>query len=163
MRLFIVRHATAEPRLLGRADAERALTSVGEREARHAGRALRRLGVEPTLLVTSPLRRSRDTASLMASELGVEPRLDPNLGPGFSTTRLGAVVGDLEADGIAILVGHEPDLSTLIAALTGARVRMAKGAIAEIDTTRADDGELRSLLRPAQVRRLGQRIPRPNE
>ncbi len=49
-----------------------------------------------------------------------------------------------------LLVGHEPDLSTVIAQLTGARVDLKKGGIAVL---RIEGGgaELLALLRPHEL------------
>jgi hypothetical protein len=46
-------------------------------------------------------------------------------------------------------VGHEPDLSTAIARLTGNKVAMKKGGLAAID-----DGQLVALLRPEHLERI---------
>ena len=45
-----------------------------------------------------------------------------------------------------LLVGHEPDLSGLVAAITGARVEMKKGGIAAIRGR-----QLLELLRPGEI------------
>ena len=45
-----------------------------------------------------------------------------------------------------MLVGHEPDLSRLVAALTGARIEMKKGGLAAIG-----GGALLALLRPREI------------
>ena len=50
VRLVLLRHATAAPRgSSDHPDSERPLVAEGEAEARHAGRALRRLGMLPFL------------------------------------------------------------------------------------------------------------------
>ena len=48
-----------------------------------------------------------------------------------------------------LLVGHDPDFSMAVHSLTGARVRMKKGGLAGIEK-----GELRVLLRPAELTRI---------
>jgi phosphohistidine phosphatase SixA len=48
-----------------------------------------------------------------------------------------------------VLVGHDPDFSTLVRDLAGAHVSLAKGGAAIIDLP---SGELRSLLRPRALR-----------
>src|SRR4051812_44018349 len=70
VRVVFLRHATAVPRgAPGFADAERPLMPDGEREARAAGLALRRLDVSPDAIVTSPFVRARETAVLAARAL----------------------------------------------------------------------------------------------
>lgn len=51
-----------------------------------------------------------------------------------------------------LLVGHEPDFSAAVHTLTGAQVRLPKGAIAAIDR-----GELKALLRPSELQALARR------
>lgn len=51
--------------------------------------------------------------------------------------------------GNVLLIGHEPDLSSAIARLTGANVAMKKGGLASID-----DGQLHALLRPEHLERI---------
>ncbi len=46
-------------------------------------------------------------------------------------------------------MGHDPDFSMAVRSLTGARVRMKKGGLAGIEK-----GELRVLLRPAELARI---------
>ena len=62
---------------------------------------------------------------------------------GSNTTRLLAGAG---AGASLLLVGHEPDLSGLVAAMTGARVEMKKGGIAGLR-----DRHLVELLRPSEI------------
>jgi hypothetical protein len=45
-----------------------------------------------------------------------------------------------------LLVGHDPDFSMAVHALTGAQVRLKKGGLAAIDT-----GELIALMRPSEL------------
>jgi phosphohistidine phosphatase SixA len=45
-----------------------------------------------------------------------------------------------------LLVGHDPDFSMAVHALTGAQVRMKKGGLAGVER-----GELMVLLRPAEL------------
>jgi phosphohistidine phosphatase len=133
--LWLLRHGEAEE---GSPDAERALTEKGRRQARAAGRALAKLGVKIDACLTSPKVRAYDTARLACEALGVEPEHEPKLASGpFDAEQLAAGLGDV------LLVGHDPDFSMAIHAMTGAQVRLKKGGLAAIDT-----GELIVLLRP---------------
>jgi phosphohistidine phosphatase len=137
--LWLLRHGDAAD---GSPDAERPLTKKGERQSRAAGRALKRLGVEIDACLTSPKVRAADTAKLACEELGVEPKHEPKLAGGpFDGEALAAGLGD-----DVLLVGHDPDFSMAVHALTGAQVRMKKGGLAGIEK-----GELIVLLRPAEL------------
>jgi phosphohistidine phosphatase len=137
--LWLVRHGDAAD---GSPDAERPLTEKGERQARAVGRALRSLGVELDACLTSPKVRAAETARLACEPLGIEPQHEPKLAGGpFDAEALAAGLGDN-----VLLVGHDPDFSMAVHALTGAQVRMKKGGLAGVEK-----GELMVLLRPKEA------------
>src|SRR5919202_7138434 len=137
--LWLLRHGEAEE---GSPDAERALTEKGREQARAAGRALAEVGAKIDACLTSPKVRAYETAALACEPLGVEPRHEPKLAGGpFDAEALAAGLGDH-----VLLVGHDPDFSMAIHAMTGAQVRLKKGGLAAIDT-----GELIALLRPREL------------
>lgn len=137
--LWMLRHGDAAD---GSPDAERPLTKKGEKQAGNVGRALKALGVELDACLTSPKVRAAETARLACEPLGIEPKLEPKLAGGrFDAQALAAGLGDN-----VLLVGHDPDFSMTVHALTGAQVRMKKGGLAGIEK-----GELMVLLRPAEL------------
>jgi phosphohistidine phosphatase len=143
--LWLLRHGDAEPHGI-RPDFERRLTPRGEQQARAAGRAFARLGVVFEHVFTSPRVRALDTARLVCSELGLEPVVHEALAGGFEERDAGELLAATEADGSLLVVGHEPDLSGIVAALTSARIEMKKGGIAAVR-----GGELVELLRPREI------------
>ena len=70
MELYLVRHAIAEDRA-DAGDDERALTEAGRAKMIRATQGLRKLKVRPDLILTSPLRRARETAEILAQGLTV--------------------------------------------------------------------------------------------
>jgi phosphohistidine phosphatase len=137
--LWLLRHGDAAE---GSPDAERPLTEKGERQARAAGSALARLGVKLDACLTSPKLRAAETARLTCEPLGIEPQHEPRLAGGpFDAEALAAGLGDN-----VLLVGHDPDFSMAVHALTGAQVRMKKGGLAGVEK-----GELMVLLRPKEA------------
>jgi phosphohistidine phosphatase len=140
--IWLLRHGDAED---GSPDSERPLTEKGREQARAVGAALKALGVELDACMTSPKVRAAETARLACEPLGVEPELEPKLAGGpFDAEALAAGLGD-----DVLLVGHDPDFSMAVHALTGAQVRMKKGGLAGVEK-----GELMVLLRPRELRRL---------
>jgi phosphohistidine phosphatase len=140
--IWLLRHGDAED---GSPDSERPLTEKGREQARAAGGALTALGVELDACLTSPKVRAADTARLACEPLGVEPELEPKLAGGpFDAEALAAGLGDE-----VLLVGHDPDFSMAVHALTGAQVRMKKGGLAGVEK-----GELMVLLRPRELKRI---------
>jgi phosphohistidine phosphatase len=111
MQLVIVRHAEALP---GSPDELRALTAKGRAQARALGEQLRREGLEPDAVLSSPLLRALETAAALA--LG-EPEVDERLAPGATPSDVrDAAAGRGET---VVVVAHQPDCGHAAAALTG--------------------------------------------
>jgi phosphohistidine phosphatase len=166
--LVLVRHAIAEDRRAGKKDADRRLTPEGAAKLNRAAQGLKALEVAPARILTSPLRRARETAELLAEVLGGKVEVCASLAPGHHPqTVLDALGAEDEAGerGTAVLVGHEPDLGELASwLLTGSaktvRLPFRKGgaaAIAPAVLSRKQAGTLRWMLTPRQLRALGDR------
>ena len=152
VRLHLLRHAHAGDAFEWVGDDDlRPLTSKGRKQAERLGRFMCEHDVRPDVIVSSPLVRATQTAEIVAAELGMTVRKDPRLASGFSQRELWALLDELGARE-PLLVGHEPDLSTVLSYLIDAPgVPMKKGALATVDLeTRLGDGEgvLRWLLPP---------------
>lgn len=150
--LWLLRHGEAVPHG-SKPDHDRELTATGERQARAAGAALARLGLEIAACYTSPLLRGRETAKLACDALSAAPDEREALSKEFDVD----VVHDLlagHADGARVLVvGHNPSFAQVVHDLTGARVALEKGGVAAV---RVGDGqgELLALLRPHELESL---------
>ena len=118
MLLFLLRHAEAEPCVTS--DADRVLTPKGIEQAAVVGAFCRRRALRPALVLTSPYSRTVQTGQIVAAELGEVPRqsdafLASGMEPETAFTELRAY-RHLES---LLLVGHQPDLGILAAALLG--------------------------------------------
>ena len=126
MRLFIVRHAEAEP---GDPDDLRPLTPAGRDAARAVGERLAAHG--PAAVVTSPLLRARETGALIGRACGVAAEADERLAPGATAAGLrDATTGRGET---VVAVGHQPDCSEIVLALTGREVSFAPAGVEEVE------------------------------
>ena len=145
--LWLLRHGDAEPHG-SREDFDRRLTERGEAQSRNAGRALERLGLSFGSVISSPRLRARETARLACEAIGNEPVIHDPLAGGFDGAGALALVGP--EHGVRVLiVGHEPDFSSIVHELTGARIDMKKGGVAGIRLGPAP--ELIALLRPREL------------
>jgi phosphohistidine phosphatase len=136
--IWLLRHGDAED---GGPDAERPLTEKGKGQARNAGLALKAMGAEIEACLTSPKVRAAETARIACAELGVDVSIESALQGGpFDARELAAGFEDV------LLVGHDPDFSMAVHAMTGAQVRMKKGGLAGVSK-----GELSVLLRPVEL------------
>jgi len=158
--LLLVRHAIAEER--GSAwpdDTVRPLTQKGEVRMREIARRLKALGETTDVVVTSPLKRAKDTALILTREWRSSSEVEAidALAPGHTPAQTMAGVAE-EASGDSIaLVGHEPDLGQLAAWLIGAKhpLLFKKGGVARIDLesmSRPREGQLIWLATPRLLR-----------
>jgi phosphohistidine phosphatase len=146
--LWLLRHGEAVPHD-SKADDDRELTPVGERQAAAAGEALARLGVEFAGCYTSPKVRARETARLACEALNVDPVETDALLESFARRDAEELLLAHDDGERVLVVGHDPAFSQVVHDLTGARVDFKKGGIAAVD-----DGELIVLLRPRELESL---------
>src|ERR1700722_5205089 len=108
--LWLLSHAEAAD---GHPDEERPLTARGIEQARIAGLALARLGVKLDSCLASPKRRAIETARLACEPLGVEVVTEPAIAESdYDAEQLVAGLDN------AMLVGHNPSMSTVLHDLT---------------------------------------------
>lgn len=118
MRLYLMQHALAHP---SAEDAERPLNPDGVKQAKHSASGIKRLGLVFDLIMTSPKRRARQTAALVAEEvrypysdiMSTEALL-PDRTPG----ELLQLLQKESTDSRILIVGHLPHLARLAEALT---------------------------------------------
>ena len=156
-RIYFLRHGKAAPRSTWEGDdGLRPLTPEGEDLMRREAKGMRRLGLTPDVIVTSPLVRARQTAEIAAEALGARDRLveDARLAHGFDARCLERIAAERPEAAELMVVGHEPEFSGTIAELIGGGfVDMKKGGLARVDVggPGLEDGLLAWLLTPSQL------------
>ncbi len=115
MLLYLVRHAKAVERAFDIPENNRFLTPDGRELFRETTHKLRKKGMEPEIIVTSPLVRAVQTAEILAEGLSFRGQLpvDETLAPGFDLDGLSRLLSRHPGVGAMACVGHEPDLSEL--------------------------------------------------
>src|SRR5438034_10130698 len=132
MELYFLRHGEAEWPDWKKSDDERPLTKRGKKEMHEVGAFLTRLKIRPELILTSPLPRASQTAEIAAEHLQVRCKEDQRLAPGFGLAELEELIRKNSVESLMI-VGHEPDFTKTISALTGASLKLSKAGIALVD------------------------------
>lgn len=167
MDLLVIRHAIAEDRdkfaESGQPDDERPLTDAGRKKMKDAARGLRKVVDSIDHLATSPLVRAAQTAEIISDEFDVGPaEAIPHLSPDGRPEDFSRWVAVHEDKGVVAIVGHEPNLSSLVSWLiagTGAsRIEMKKGGACLVSfdgEVEAGKGSLTWLLTPRVLRQLG--------
>lgn len=128
MNLYIIRHAIAVDEATSdyESDSERPLTDKGRKKMRQIARALRNIGVEFDLILSSPYLRACETAEILADVFKMKKKIvfSDNLIPlGNPELLIGEINEKYSVDSLA-LVGHEPHLSTLISMLVAENAKM---------------------------------------
>jgi phosphohistidine phosphatase len=151
MKVYLVRHAIAENDNPA-GDAERALTPKGKVKMAQAVEGLRDLKIRPEIVLSSPMRRALETATIVSDGLGgVRVELLPELGQGSSGPAdiLAALDPYKQMEEVA-LVGHQPWLGQLASfMLTGSsdcRIDFKKGGVVCLEGTPDQEGDRFVLL-----------------
>lgn len=158
MHIFLMRHGIAELARGGAGDRERALTERGREKMRRQAAVMRRIGWSIDHLVTSPYRRARQTAAVLAESLSVEAEPDELLGLGSVPGDVGELLRRYERLRGVCFVGHQPDLSSVVHFLTGHALNLRPGglAVVEVQRFREGGGQLRGLYDPDVMERLAE-------
>jgi len=119
VKLFLVRHAEAIEQSGTTPDASRYLTTKGRLAFRKIARRVRKAGIAPAVIFTSPLLRAVQTTEILAERLKHEGQVvvARELSPGFDLQDLRSLLMSAGSPEEAAYVGHEPDLGLLAAAL----------------------------------------------
>lgn len=120
MNLYIMRHAHAmdQDQWMG-PDAGRPLIEKGRQAAQVAARGLAALTPPITQIISSPLTRALQTAQLVSATLNAPITQSEALDTMFDITKLPAVLEQAGWASDVLLVGHQPSLGVVLAALTG--------------------------------------------
>jgi phosphohistidine phosphatase len=132
VRLYFLRHGEADWLDWRKPDDQRPLTKRGRKEMHEIGKFLSRLKIRPALILTSPLPRALQTAEIAAGHLKMKCRQEKLLEPGFGKRELERLLEKYPEETL-MLVGHEPDFSGTIGALTGASLKLSKAGLALVD------------------------------
>jgi phosphohistidine phosphatase len=162
MNLFILRHASAGLRrknpLL---DLKRPLDKEGKKHCLQLAYVLNALNIQFDLIISSPLKRCLQTASLVGTETGYEAQiLNSNaLAPEATLKDFQKLLRENSHAENLLVVGHNPNLTSFLGALLvtaaspEAKIRLRKGSMARVVLTRGP-ATLQTLLDPRTVRAL---------
>lgn len=136
-RIYLIRHGRAEDYEGARhtSDADRRITPEGRDECIEVAKKLRKLDDKIEIVLTSPLRRARETAEIFAQKLGIEVEVSSELEPPMAPARLLQKLRR-RAERKLILVGHEPGLGLTVSSWLGAPAHvtsMKKCGIARLE------------------------------
>lgn len=163
MNLFILRHASAGVRRANPLlDVKRPLDKDGKRLCIQLAHTLNALSIQFDLIVSSPLKRSVQTASLVGTETGYENKIliSNALSPDATFRDFQRLLSECRLQENLLVVGHNPNISQFVGALlvpstamAAPRIRLRKGSLARLSLTRAP-ATMQWLLDPRTIRAL---------
>jgi phosphohistidine phosphatase len=161
MIIYFLRHASAGERMSNpKKDEKRPLDKAGIEQCGHVGRALTAVDVQVDVILSSPLKRAAQTASLVGNEMGYEGKLQLTdaLRPEASFTDFRKLLDKYAKYESVMVVGHNPNLSEFLGRAISengceAMVDLKKGAVARVEMER-NSGVLQWCLTPKAVRQL---------
>ena len=168
MNLFILRHgkrrrSSAFNPLL---DVRRPLDKEGKKHCLQLAYLLNAMKISFDLVVSSPLKRSLQTAQLVATETGYEAKIliSNALAPEASYAQFQRLLRECAAFENLLVVGHNPNITQFLGQLIGAagangqeaavtRIRLRKGSLARVSLQRGP-AILQGLTDPRVVKAL---------
>ena len=162
MLLLLIRHAQAaeHDETLYPDDAVRPLVAKGKKTQRRMARELKRHGLIPSRVFSSPWKRAWQTARVVVDETGL-PKSARIVCQALTTqpdlTALAGEIGEVAPDETIALVGHEPWMSELASLLltgrsSGLIIDFAKSGVMVIEASdlagKTGPGTLRAYLTP---------------
>ena len=120
MNLYILRHASAGLRRPNPSlDLKRPLDKEGKKQCLQLAQVLNALDIQFDLIVSSPLKRCLQTASLIGTETGYEAKILPStaLAPTATLKDFQKLLRESSQHENLLVVGHNPNLSSFLGAL----------------------------------------------
>lgn len=134
-RVVVIRHA--KPLNGGYADDSlRPLSDEGKETQKKLALLLKREGFTPTLILSSPLLRAKQSAEILADVFGTSYEEEPALGEAFDPEHILKLLSHPKENATIFLVGHAPTLAEFVHAVVGSNVLpsgLSKSSAAIID------------------------------
>jgi|SRR6185369_15421174 len=119
MKVHFIRHAQAVERSTELPDEYRNLTCRGRKRFRQVAVSLKKMGIDPDFIITSPKVRAVQTAEILAETLRFsgEVQVSADLATGPDISALVNLLGSRKDSREIVIVGHEPGLGEAVGEL----------------------------------------------
>ena len=162
MIIYFLRHGSAgQSRTNPAQDAKRPLDKEGIEQCGYMGRALASLDVQVDIIISSPLKRATQTASLIANEIGHDGKLlfSPALDKDADKEMFRQLLESHAKQDAIMLVGHNPNLSQFLSLIISGGaddrgIQLKKCAVARVDWSGRKPAILNWCLSPKVVRSI---------
>jgi phosphohistidine phosphatase len=125
MNLYVLRHASAGTRRINPLlDVKRPLDKDGKQHCLYLAHVLRALQTSFDLVISSPLKRSLQTAQMVATETGYEQNvlISNALSPAATFSQFQRMLRECEGHENVLVVGHNPNITATLQWLLDPRV-----------------------------------------
>jgi phosphohistidine phosphatase len=142
MIVYFLRHASAGQSVVNpKKDEKRPLDAEGVRQCGYIGRALAAMQVHVDAIISSPLKRALQTASLVGNEMGYDGKfsIEDALRPEADFFAFKDMLDSYRKCEAIVVVGHNPSLQDFLASFVSSAggktgLELKKGAVARVDT-----------------------------
>ncbi len=173
MELYLLRHSFSEERSATGRDADRTLTAEGIANLQRVLELARNAGVRPSLILSSPYARAKQTAEIAARTFEYDGNVlhVPAFAPDSSPFRAWEEIRVHDGEASLLVAAHEPLLSSTVAWFAGSTremIRFVPAAMVRIDFAELSphpNGVMRWMISPELVGRianLGPIVNRPS-
>jgi len=158
MEIYLMQHGSALPK---EQDPEEGLSPDGKESIHASGKALKKMGITFDVMLSSPKKRSRQTAAIVAEEVGFPPekimeteKVKAMTSPEETITILAEYVGNHRI----LIAGHLPSVAEVASFLltegSKATIEFERGGCCRIDVEDlpTHSGHLKWYLTPEQLR-----------
>ena len=158
MEIYLMQHGPALPK---EQDPEEGLSPDGEARIHWSGKALKKMGIDFDVILSSPKKRSKQTASIIAEELGITPENIVEtenvkaMAPPEETIKMLSELSDKEK---ILIAGHLPSVAEIASFLltegSKAAIEFENGGCCRIDVDNlpTNSGHLRWYITPDQLK-----------
>ena len=161
MDIYFLRHASAGQYSPDSNDDKRPIDKTGEQQSHDIGRALAELDLKLDAIISSPLTRAMQTATIAAAELGHKGKIvtDDALRPEASCEQVESLLARYAKKKTIMLVGHNPSMTEFLTQLlTGSNsaqfIDFKKGAVAKVERVDRQPAVLKWCMTPKVVRAI---------
>jgi|SRR5581483_10281154 len=162
MILYFLRHASAgQHKANPLQDDKRPLDAQGIQQCTEMGRVLAAMDVQVDAIISSPLKRATQTASLVGNEIGHDSKLQTSaaLRPNASFDSFRQLLTKYSALEAIMVVGHNPSMNQFLSLLLSGGTSddvsdLKKGAAARVDVSGNRSAILKWCITPKIVRAI---------
>ena len=158
MEIYFLRHANAgRPKINREKDEQRPLDELGIEQSHVMGRALASLGIKPDVIISSPLVRAHETASIVADEIKHRKKIviDDAMRPEAEYAGFQQLLARYKSADTIMVVGHNPSqtefLNRFVTGNLSEALELKKGAVARVDSEPGRSPVLKWIIPPKIV------------